>query len=142
MPPVHSSCGTRVTGWQQHVPEGELGTCPAPLVVSSCAGASPTAVQHLEKLSGLFPRLLHKTWVRNMVKSKEQHLLGTRVGQQRMLSPRVTIVLFGSVSLAATSLGGELSCPAGITKSICWQESNTFIPPQQHNAALQMCAGH
>lgn len=141
MPAVHSSCGTRVTGWQQHVPEGELGTCPAPLVVGSCAGASPMAVQHLERLTGLFPRHLHKTWVRNMVKKQSNIFQGLLHEQQRMLSPGITTVEFGSFSLAATSLGGELSYPAGITKNICWQESNTFIPPQQHKATLKMCAG-
>lgn len=57
MPPVHLPCGTRVTGRQQHVLEGELGTCPASLVVGSCAGAIPMAVQQLEKFNGLFSRL-------------------------------------------------------------------------------------
>lgn len=57
MPPVQLSCGTGVTGRQQHVLEGKLCTCPASLVVGSCAGAIPVAVQQLEKHSGFFSRL-------------------------------------------------------------------------------------
>lgn len=144
MPPVHLSCGTRVTSRKWHVLEGELGTCPA-FLVGSCAEAISVAVQQQEKLSCLFPRQFHKTGMGNKVKSREQQ--SSRGSEWAGFAPRRRAVkdavskdhnhsVWIRASRAATSLGAELSCPAGITENTCWQESSSIIPPPWHKAML------
>lgn len=63
-------------------------------------------------------------------------LLGGRRAAKDAVSKDHNSSVWIRASLAATSLGGELSCPAGSAENICWQDSSSVIPPWQCEATL------